>query len=69
MDRLPPWVSPTARGAGASDIIRDDEAHVFNRVCGWEQIPLEEDVGRKAIIYISNQKHPLKMIGTEWLHS
>lgn len=31
---------------------------MFSRVCGWEQIPLEEDVGRKAIIYISKQKNP-----------
>lgn len=55
---LPLWVLPTASRAGASDITRDEKVHVFSRVGEWEQIPLEEDVGRKAIIYISKLKHP-----------
>ena len=35
-----------------------DLAHLFSRVCGWGQFLLEGDVGRKEIIYISNQKNP-----------
>lgn len=48
----------TAQEIGSSDIIMGDQAHLFSRVCGWGQFLLEGDVGRKEIMYISNQKNP-----------
>lgn len=44
------------RVVGSFDITMGDEAHLLSRVCGRGQILLEGDVGRKEIMYHSNQK-------------